>query len=181
MFSIKKRNSIITLLLTTLVAFFPTALPAQASVTNLQLVINPYSGGLAISAPVSGFFSPIATPETLTVVSLTLETVTVTDTRRALSGLGFWTTNAQATNLLSITDTLTADTFGYVSGPNIKIGGAAFVTAQTRTSLDTALMVENAVSVTGNHTVSWFPTLTVPIAALKNPGTYSGSITHSVA
>lgn len=161
--------------------FFPTSSPAQAEVTNLTLVINSYSGGLAISVPETGTFTAMVSPETDTLISLTLETVTVTDTRRSAPGLGAWTTNASATNLLSATDTLTASTFGYESGGNVRTGGLATITSHSRSSLNSAVMVENAANGTGNHVASWFPTLTIPIAGLKNPGTYTGTITHSVS
>jgi hypothetical protein len=181
MFFKRVKNPVVAVLLAALVSFFPGAFSAQAAVTQLTFIINPYSGGLAISAPSSASFPAIDTPETGTSVALTLETVTVTDTRRSLSALGSWTTTAQASNLVSTTDTLTASSFGYSSGPNIKAGGLAFITSLTRTSLDSPVTVQQASAVTGNHVVTWFPTLTVPVAGLKNPGTYYGAITHSVA
>jgi hypothetical protein len=181
MFFKKTKNSLVAVVLTSLVAFFPGASIAQAAVTQLSFVINPYKGGLAISSPGGANFPTIDTPETDTSVSLTLETVTVTDTRRSLSALGVWTTTAQASNLVSATDTLTASTFGYVSGANVKTGGLAFVTAQTRTSLDSPVMVQQATGITGNHVVTWYPTLSVPVIGNKTPGTYIGSITHSVS
>ena len=168
----------------TLALVFPFATSAQADTTGntgLTFVINPYVGGLAIAVPASGAFSAISTPETNTIVILNLETVTVTDSRRLLGGLGAWTTTAQATNLQSSTDTITANTFSYASGIHVQSGGTVSVTAISRSALDSPVMVESANTGTGNHIVSWRPTLTVPVNALKAPGTYFGVITHSVS
>jgi len=46
--------------------------------------------------------------------------------------------------------------------------------------LNTSSMVERALSILGSHVVTWRPTLTVPVPALKNSGTYVGTIIHSV-
>jgi hypothetical protein len=177
----KTKNSIISLQIATLVLVLFAGSNAQASVTGLTLVINPYSGALLISAPGSGTFPSIDTPETGTSVSMTLDTVTVTDTRRSLGGLGAWTTFAQASDLHSSTETLTANTFGYASGVHTKTGGAVIVTSQSRSALDTSSKVEEGVSITGNHVVSWFPTITIPVPGNKAAGIYTGTITHSVS
>jgi hypothetical protein len=178
------KKFLIFLEIATLALVFPFATSAQAATsgnTGLIFVINPYVGGLAIAVPASGAFSAIDTPETNTAVTLMLETVTVLDTRRSLGGLGSWITTAQSTNLLSSTDTITANTFSYASGIHVQSGGAVTVTAQSRSALDSPVSVQSGISVTGNHIVSWRPTLSVPVTALKTPGSYSGVITHSVS
>jgi hypothetical protein len=177
----KIKRILVTLQITTLVMVFPAASIARAAeVTNLQFVINSYGGGaLFISVPASETFTSMVTPEVLTNAVLLLETITVTDTRRG-DGIA-WTTFASASNLLSSTDTLTASTFSYASGIHQISGGTAIVTSQTRTSMNDSLMVENAASIVGNHVVTWRPTLTVPVPALKTPGTYVGTIIHSVS
>jgi hypothetical protein len=180
----KSKKILILLEITSLILIFPIATSAHAlnsGNTGLTFVINPYVGGLAITVPSSATFTPIDTPETATVVTLTLGAVTVTDTRRALGGLGSWTTFAAATNLYSDTDTLTANTFSYASGIPAISGGAVTVTAQSRSSLATTTSVEAGSAVTGNHIVTWTPTLTIPVPALKTPGSYTGIITHSVS
>ena len=176
----KIKRILLTLQIATLVFVFPATSIARAEVTNLQFVINPYSsGGLAISVPTSETFTSMVTPEVSTDAVLLLETITVTDTRRG-NGIS-WTTEAVASDLHSATDTLTANTFSYASGSHLISGGTATVQSQTRTSMSTSSMVERAISILGNHIVTWRPTLTVPVPALKNPGTYVGTIIHSVA
>jgi hypothetical protein len=176
----KIKRILVTLQVATLVMVFPATSIARADeVTNLQFVINSYSGGaLFISVPAGETFTSMVTPEVLTNAVLLLETITVTDTRRG-NGIS-WTTSAVATDLLSATDTLTASTFGYASGSHGITGGTATVQSQTRTSMTTSSMVEKAVAIVGNHIVTWRPTLTVPVPALKSPGTYVGTIIHSV-
>lgn len=184
MFSKKNKSLLIFLQLAALIMISPApSMAAQNGSTGLSFVINDYgTGGLAITVPTNGAFSTIIEPETTTTVSLTLGTVTVTDTRRGtISAPLAWTTNAIATDLLSGADTLTASTFGYNSGGNVKTGGSAFVTEHTQTSLNLLAMVEAAATVIGNHVVTWTPLLTVPVPALQNSGTYIGTITHSVS
>jgi hypothetical protein len=177
----KIKHILVVLQVTTFFLLFPAASIARAEVTNLQFVINEYTtGGLAISVPSSGTFTSMISPEFSTSTSLTLGIVAVTDTRRG-SGALTWSTEAQASNLLSLSDTLTASTFSYASGVHIITGGTALVTAQSRTSLNTSLMVENAASILGNHVVTWTPLLTIPVPANQKAGTYLGTIVHSVA
>ena len=176
----KAKFTLIAIQITSLVMIFPTAPNARAAVTNLEFVINPYSaGGLAISVPTSETFTSMVTPAILTNALLTLGAVTVTDTRRGTGGLT-WTTSAIASDLISATDTLTASTFSYASGEHSITGGTATVQSLSRISMNLSSMVEQALSILGNHVVSWTPTLTVPVPANKNSGTYVGTITHSV-
>jgi len=177
----KAKFTLTAIQITSLVMIFPAAPITQAAVTNLEFVINPYdAGGLAISVPTSESFTSMVTPATLTNALLTLGAVTVTDTRRGTGGLS-WTTFAIASDLISATDTLTASTFSYASGEHSIAGGTATVQSVGRVSMNLSAMVEQAISVFGNHVVSWTPTLTVPVPANKNSGTYVGTITHSVS
>ena len=176
----KAKFTLIAIQITSLVMIFPAAPNARAAVTNLEFVINPYSaGGLAISVPTGETFTSMVTPAILTNALLTLGAVTVTDTRRGTGSLS-WTTSAIASDLISATDTLTASTFSYASGEHSITGGTATVQSLSRISMNLSSMVEQALSILGNHVVSWTPTLTVPVPANKNSGTYVGTITHSV-
>jgi hypothetical protein len=158
----------------------PNTANAVPSNTGLTLVINPYTGGLAISVPGTAVFTPMISPEFPTNVTLTLGTITVTDTRRAIGALGSWVTSASSTDLISGTDSLTATTFGYSSGLFVKSGGTALMTENTRVSMDSATAVATTTSVTGNHIITWTPTMTIPVPASKTSGTYLGTLTHSV-
>lgn len=169
------------MILASLVSFFPAASSAQAgNVTSLQLIINPFVEGLFINVPLTGSFPNIESPDDTTTVTVQLAAVTVSDTRRSTGRNRTWTTNAILTNLVSATDTLTANTIGYSSGEATMISGLVGVTEYTRTSMDSATAVTKGISTTGNHVASWKPTLSIPVPALKNPGAYIGVLTHSV-
>jgi hypothetical protein len=181
MFSKKTRNSLIALTLASLVSFFPGASSAQAgNVTSLQLIINPFLQGLSVNVPLTGSFPNIESPDDTATVMVQLGAVTVTDTRRSLYRNRTWTTSAILTNLVSATDTLTANTIGYSSGEATTINGTVGVTEYTRGALDSNAPVTKGISTTGNHSVSWRPTLTIPVPPLQKPGTYVGILTHSV-
>jgi hypothetical protein len=152
--------------------------------TSLTLVINPYLGGLAISVPGTAVFTPIISPEIATNATLELGNIWVTDTRRSVGATGSWVANAVSTNLMSGTETataLSASAFGYSSGLFVKTGGTALMTENTRTALNTSAAVVTTTGITGNHVVTWTPSITVPIPASQVSGTYIGTLTHSVS
>ena len=175
---------LVAILLTSLVSFFPGAYMAQAGLTtSLQFVINPFTGGLSINVPTVGNFAALESPDTATAVTLQLETVTVTDTRRNLVNplIRAWTTDAIATDFISGTDSLTASSIGYSAGPATILSGSAGVTEITRTTLLTTLPVKTGASSAGNHVVSWRPTLSIVVPYQAKQGTYVGTLTHSAS
>ena len=181
MFFVKTRNTQIAIVITALVAFFPGAYMAQAaSTTNLTFVVNPYTGGLAINVPATGNLGSLASPDTDTVVTAQIESVTVTDTRRG-GLIRLWDAFAISTDLLTGTDSLTASTIGYSAGTPTIVSGIAGVTENTKTSLLTTTAVNTANTTTGNHVVSWRPTITITLKDGQKAGTYAGTMTHSVA
>lgn len=183
MLFLKSRNTLIVIVLTSMVSFFPGASMAQAAnTTQLTFVINPFSGGLLINVPTNGVFGSLESPDTLTVVSLQLDTVTVTDTRRMVL-IRSWSTAAISSDLLtgSQQDSLTAISIGYSAGTPSVLSGVVGVTEYTQTSLLTSVNVQSGSTTTGNHVVSWRPTLSIAVPALKNSGTYVGTLTHSVS
>jgi len=182
MFFPKKRKTQLAIFVTALVAFFPgTYLAHGATTTSLQFVINPFTGGLSISVPGLGNLGSLESPDTVTVVTAQLDTVTVTDTRRTpLSPSRTWTVSAVSTDLLTGSDSLTAATIGYSAGTPTILSGLAGITEYTRTDLHTSIMVQTGATSTGNHVVSWRPTLSIAIPQFKNSGTYTGTLTHSV-
>jgi hypothetical protein len=184
MFFLKKRKAQIAIFVIALVAFLPGFYMAQAgTTTSLQFVVNAYTGGLSISVPATGDLGSLAQPETATVVIGQLDTVTVTDTRRAIdSGLTrTWTAFAISTDLLTGSDSLTASSIGYSAGTPIIVSGQAAVTEHTATNLHTSIGVQSGSTTTGNHVVSWRPTLRITVRSSQTAGTYTGILTHSVA
>jgi hypothetical protein len=182
MFAKRTRNSVITVILASLVSFFPAASIAQAgNTTQLQLIINPFVQGLFINVPLTGSFPNIESPDDTTTVTVQLAAVTVTDTRRSTGPNRIWTTSAVLTNLVSATDTLTADTIGYSAGASTMISGLVGVTELMRIQMHLTAPVTMGISTRGNHVASWRPTLSIPVPALQEPGAYIGVLTHSVA
>ena len=181
MFFVKTRNSQIAIVITALVAFFPGSYMAQgATTTNLTFVVNPFLGGLSINVPAAGNLGSLASPDTVTATTGQLDTVTVTDTRRGTLVRG-WTAFAISTDLLTGTDSLTASTIGYSAGTPTIVSGIAGVTENTKWSLLTTTAVNTANTTTGNHVVSWRPTITITLKDQQVAGTYVGTMTHSVA
>ena len=159
------------------IPFAGTAMAAPGD-TQVTFVINPYSGGLAIAVPADVTFSPLTSPENASTVSAIAPTVTVTDTRRGSNIT--WITTAVASDLISSGDTLTANAISYSSGVITKSGTVVCV-EHDQAALDLAVTVVSSSGIYGNHVASWTPTIVLAVPALQAPGTYVGTITHSVS
>jgi hypothetical protein len=168
------------LILGSLVSLFPAASISQATTTTVTFSIVPFTGGLSINVPGTGAFPSLEDPETDTVVTATMESVTVTDTRRPSVSIHNWTTTATITDLRNGADSLTAVSIGYSSGSPTVISGSVAATEYTRTSLNATANVEAGIS-NGSHVVSWTPTLSIPVKVGQKKGTYIGVLTHSVS
>jgi hypothetical protein len=115
--------------------------------------------------------------------------VTVTDTRFGILNNN-WVVAASASNFVlstagptpALTETIPAASMGYAAGTLTKsvepvLGTvAAAVPAVTHAA---PVPVVTGVS-TGANTVSWSPTMSVTVLPNQVPGTYNGTITHSV-
>lgn len=138
------------------------------------------SGSLTISQPASASIGSAAVGST----SLTgkLGTVTVTDGRGLLTAS--WTATVTATNFTtgggSTYETVTSANISYSAGVATSITGVGTFTPGTLASLassGTAGIWAGA----GSNSVSWNPSITFTLSASQIAGTYSGTITHSVA
>ena len=179
-FFLKTKKAEIAIVVIALIAFLPGSYMAQAgTTTTLQFVVNPYTGGLSINVPGAGNLGSLDSPDTVTVVTAQLDTVTVTDTRREVP-VRTWTVNAVSTDLLTGSDSLTARTIGYAAGTPTILSGLAGVTEYTKSDLHTSVIVQTGATSTGNHVVSWRPILSIAIKDRQLAGMYSGTLTHSV-
>ena len=154
-----------------------TAPPAEAT-----------APGLMISAPVS------ASLGTTTVrsgsLSAPLGSVTVTTTAGVLSDAS-WTASVTATAFVTgggtASETIPAGNVSYLAGaPTARTGfsASACVPGQaTPVSLSTAQTAYtcNGVALVSATSLTWNPTITITIPPSAVTGTYSGTITHSVA
>lgn len=162
-----------------------TALPAEAadSTTTFELTT---AGGLSISAPGSKSLGSAAT--NAGTLSTQLGTVTVTDERGVLSGT--WTASVSGTDFT--TGTATADEtiakagISYWSGAATASSGTMVAVPGQLTSLNAVTLgasgtAFSATGVIGNVSLSFSPTIVVNIPSDAVVGTYTGTITHSVA
>jgi hypothetical protein len=143
---------------------------------NLRAV----GGALSISAPtLSVNLGSVTSGVSSQTVSALLGNVAVTDNRAGTTG---WTATASATDFTG-PQTISTTTGGLVvyTAPQATVTGTATVTPSTQSSLNPGGRVQDATNVTGSNTATWDPTIAVTIPANALAGTYSTSITHSVA
>ena len=165
---------IITALLT-----LGAAAPAVAAPTTATVTVT--GGALSITVPGSaGSLGSIANTVSGGVISGPLGQVQVNDARSAAAGSG-WVASVISTAFTpSAGPTIGAASVGYVAGPITKVGTATF-TANDPPDLTGAVAAVTASGITGDNSATWNPTINVAVAGGKAAGTYSGTITHSVA
>lgn len=144
------------------------------------------AGGLSISAPGPKNLGSAATNSAT--LSAQLGTVTVTDERGALDGA--WTASVSATDfttgLATANETIAKANVSYWSGTATASSGTLVaVPGQLLAGNAVALSVSRtaflATGILGNNTLSFNPTVVVAIPAASVVGTYTGTVTHSVA
>ena len=143
------------------------------------------SGALSITVPVSAALGSGAPGTT---ISGALGTVTVTDARALLSAS--WTATVSSTNFTTGGGTA-AETIGngnvsYWSGPATATTGVGTFTPGQLTALNAQTLGTSRIAFTmtagvGDNSASWNPNLVVSVPAGAVGGTYTGTVTHSVA
>lgn len=160
--------------------------PAFAGDTAATFTLNGNASGLTVSVP-DGSVTPINlgsgnTGDTSLAGSL--GNVTVTDSRGALTAS--WTATVSSTNFTTGTattqETVAKANISYSSGAstNILSGQVGAFTPSVGVTLGSAKTAGSWLGV-GNNTVRWNPTVTFTLQTAQVAGTYSGTITHSVA
>ena len=162
--------------------------PANAAQTgNTTVTFAIAAGALNITVPAAanlGSASPGGT------ISGQLGPVTVTDERGLL--VAAWTTRVTTTAFTTggatAAETIPASAVKYASGPATTTAGiGVFTPGQATTALAAAIpAAPGLVAFTltlgvGNNTATWNPTLQVAVPAAAVAGTYTGTVTHSVA
>jgi hypothetical protein len=156
-----------------------STLPAAAATTPTTFTIG--AGALTISAPASANLGTVASGVGTLSGSLG-GNVVVTDNRGLI--LGGWTASATSTDFsdgASPAHTIPATNVLYTPGAVTVTGVVVAVPLIGTLSNTTALNVVTATGVLGSDSASWDPTLTVTIPAAAPAGTYSATLTHSVA
>jgi hypothetical protein len=174
----------LSLLCATALALAMPALPATADTTTTTFTLT--GGALSISVPASKDLGSAATGAST--LSSQLGTVTVTDDRGAL--LGSWTATVSSTDFTTgaatSNETIAKSSVTYWSGPATSTSGTAVrvpgqATSANAQDLSTSRTAFSATGVVGNNATAWNPTLTVNLPSTAVAGTYSGTVTHSVA
>ncbi|MFI6448014.1 hypothetical protein [Kitasatospora sp. NPDC050543] len=149
-----------------------------------QLTVIPNTGTLSISLPSAAGLGSAAPGGT---VSAALGSVTVSDGRGLATST--WTATVSATNFTTggatSAETITTTNASYWSGPATSTNGT--VTASPGQSDASAKQTlgssRSAFASTGNgnSSTSWSPTVVITVPAAGVAGTYTGTVTHSVA
>ncbi len=157
------------------------AVPAfAATASNTPVTVEVTGGALTISAPAQSVdLGSVITSGNSQTVRAQLGNVAVTDNRAGTAG---WTATASASDFTG-PQTIATSTFGLVvyTPPQAAVTGSATVNPATVSTLYPGGPVQVATNVGGSNTATWNPTIAVNIPANALAGTYSTSITHSVA
>lgn len=159
--------------------------PAYAAPTTTTFAIT--AGALTLTAPATANIGSGAPGATF---SGQLGTVTVSDQRGQL--LGAWTATVLSTNFTTgggtASETIPASAVSYWSGAATASSGLGVVVpGQLLAALAVPLSTTTPVTAfskavgAGNNSASWNPTLVVDAPAAAVAGTYTGTVTHSVA
>lgn len=161
------------------------AQPAGADDTGTTFTLTA-AGGLSVSAPATANLGSAATNDGS--FSASLGTVTVTDERGLL--VATWIASVTSTDFTTGTATA-AETIGngdvsYASGLATASSGTGTpvpgqLDAAAAQTLDVSRTAFSMTLGVGNNSVSWAPTVVVAVPAAAVVGTYTGTITHSVA
>jgi hypothetical protein len=174
----------IVALLGTCAAMSALAIPAaQAAGTTTTFTLT--GGNLSITAPASVNLGSGTTGDSG--FTGQMGTVSVSDLRGGL--LSAWTATAAASDFTTgagtANETITKSKISYWSGAATASSGVGTflggqLTALLKVALGATQTVFSAVSTVGNNSVSWNPTIIVDAGGAV-AGTYTGTITHSVA
>jgi hypothetical protein len=152
------------------------ALPASAAPSGTTTTTFTLSSGTLDIAVASNASLPGGNSGT-TSVSGQIGFVTVTDSRGNILG---WTTSAASTPFTGDSGTTSA-AVGYSSGTVSKTGTVTVASSGAVALTTTPAPVVAGTSVVGNNTATWNPTLTVTLPPNSLAGTYTGTVTTSVA
>lgn len=160
------------------------AAPADTS-TSFTLT----GGALSVSAPAAATLTGAATNVLATTVSGQLGATTVTDARGAL--VASWTASVDGTDFTTGTgdvepaELVADENIDYWSGLATATTGTVVATGGQATGLLAEDMSASRTAMAGvgvgNNSATWNPTLVVNVPAGNVAGTYTGTITHSVA
>lgn len=163
------------------------AAPAFAATSgNTTATFSVTGGALAITVPPSTVNLGSGTPGTQ--ITAQLGPVQVTDARAQLTTA--WTSSVTATNFTTGggtgPETIANSSASYWSGPATATTGiGTFTPGQTNTAAAVTLATSRTAFTlaggVGDNSATWNPTLIISVPAAAVAGTYTGTVTHSVA
>jgi hypothetical protein len=160
----------------------PAAGPAAASTTgSTTTTFSIVTGALAISVPATASLGSVASGSTH--LTALLGDVRVTDARASTAGS--WTATVSSTSFTTgggtPAETIPNSDVNYDPGQALSPTGTAVFTPGAPGFLSAPITAFSAASEVGTTSVDWNPQITVTIPAAAVAGTYTGTITHSVA
>lgn len=180
------RRTPVLLALATGLLLAATAAPASAATTTTTTTFTLSGGALAITAPAAVNLGSFATGTLL--ITGQLGAVTVTDNRGALvnSWAATVSTSTFTTGGGSAAETVPKAAVDYWSGPATATTGTGVFTpgllaSVNQVPLTVSVGAFSATATVGDNSATWNPTLVIAVPAAAVVGTYSGTITHSVA
>lgn len=179
---------VIKLMIVTFAAVFALGLagPADAASsgnTTTTFAVN--SGALGITVPAT---ANLGSGNPGTSISAALGGVTVTDNRALLTAS--WTATATSTSFTTgggtAPETIANTAVSYWSGAATATSGSGTFTpgqanAGAAVAMGTSVTAFTLTGGVGDNSASWNPTLVIAVPAAAVGGTYTGTITHSVA
>ncbi|MET8629649.1 hypothetical protein ABZW30_38980 [Kitasatospora sp. NPDC004669] len=149
------------------------AIAADDPSTTVTFTVT--SGALSLSVPVSATLGSGAPGTT---ISAPIGPCTVTDDRALASAS--WTVTAAETDFVNGASTIPATNATYSVG-TVTTTGTITVTTTNVTLSNAAQTVLTGSAGVGDNTASWDPTVAVSVPAGAVAGTYTGTLTQSVA
>ncbi|MFD8557893.1 hypothetical protein ACFV1N_11465 [Streptosporangium canum] len=154
-----------------------------AAVTAAPVTVAWRADSLSITVPDSASLGSGTAGSTL---SASLGTVTVLDTR---GGNPIWTATVASTDFTTGAPvrTITKANVSYWSGPATAASGGGSRVPGQATAAQKVTLTTSATAFSGRklngiaNSTSWEPTLVVTVPAAATAGTYTGTVTHSVA
>lgn len=159
------------------------AVPANAVDTTGTFVVT--AGALTVTAPTT---ANLGTGAASTEIDASLGAVTVTDARGNL--VATWTATASASAFTTgggtPAETIPNSSVSYWSGAATSTAGEGVftpgqLTRQVRVPLSVPVTALNVTSGVGSNAATWNPGIVISVPNSAVAGTYTGTITHSVA
>lgn len=175
------RSTFALVSIATVVAMLYSTSGARAATSaDTTVTFTVSAGELAITAPDALDLGTAAPGGTVT---NQLESVTVVDSRGLAAAT--WTATVAATDFTVAGNTIVNDNATYWSGPSTASDPTTGFTPGQATAANAVALDQTrtafSFSGSGGNTVTWAPTLSVTIPLTAVAGTYTGTLTHSVA